>query len=269
MFSAENMVNYILADEDPVALKKAIDALKNEEVFIVGFSGKKGSGKDTMAEIFASSFEKDYGPVNFSPFGDYLKGEATAILGFFSAHMSTPASLRPSEEEMLARLATLFNITEDEAKSLYESVAHEMASNRLLDGWTRTPGVWKMLRLLGTDIRQPQDKIYWVRRAVHNIIVNANNGISTIVQDTRFLHEVEALKNMGAYVARVDIDPEVQLRRISGRDKVKATADATSHPSETALDDYPDFDIRVDNSADGKQQEIAEAVYADWREKRS
>lgn len=268
MFSADNMVNYILADEDPVALKKAIDAMKNKEVFLVGFSGKKGSGKDTMAEIFKASFEQDFGAASFAPFGEPLKGEATAIISFIRAYFTIRPSERDSEEEMLVRMSELFNLTYSQARGIYELMMPELLTTNIhLDGWTRTRSVWKLLRILGTDIRQPQDKIYWVRRSVHNIIVNANNGISTIVQDTRFLHEVKALKDMGAYVARVDIDPDVQIQRLISRDNVEATPDALNHPSETALDDYPDFDIRVDNSVDGAQYELGATIFADWLSK--
>lgn len=265
MFSADNMVNYILADEDPVALQKAIDALKNRDVFLVGFSGKKGSGKDTMAEIFKESFEKDFGPARFAPFGDPLKGEFTAIIGFIHSYYATRSKDRVPENVMLERMAELFNLSYSEASDLHELIMPEMLTgNSTFDGWTRTRVVWKGLRMLGTDIRQPQDKIYWVRRSVHNIIVNANNGLSTIVQDTRFLHEVKALKDMGGYVARVDIDPEVQRQRLMSRDNVSVTPDALSHSSETELDDYPDFDIRVDNSENGGQKKIADVIYRDW-----
>lgn len=267
MFSADNMVNYILADEDPIALKKAVDALKNKDVFLVGFSGKKGSGKDTMAEIFKESFEKDFGSASFAPFGDPLKGELTAIISFIRSYYATRTDEREPESVMLERMANLFNLTSSDAHSLHELIMPEMLTNSYFDGWTRTRAVWKGLRMLGTDIRQPQDKIYWVRRSVHNIIVNANNGISTIVQDTRFLHEVQALKDMGGYVARVDIEPEVQRRRLMSRDNVVVTADALSHSSETDLDGYPDFDIRVDNSEDGAQKRNASVIYADWLSK--
>ncbi|MBC9703631.1 MAG: hypothetical protein H9W81_01145 [Enterococcus sp.] len=265
MFSADNMVNYILANEEPVALQKAIDALKNKDVFLVGFSGKKGSGKDTMAEIFKESFEHDFGAASFAPFGDPLKGEATAIISFIQSYLATDIDLRPAEFFMLQRMSELFDLPFEDARALYDIIMPEVeASNSRFDGWTRTRAVWKVLRMLGTDIRQPQDKIYWVRRSVHNIIVNANNGISTIVQDTRFLHEVKALKDMGAYVARVDIEPEVQVKRLMARDNVEVTPDALTHASEVELDEYPDFDIRVNNSVDGAQVELGAVIYNDW-----
>lgn len=264
MFSADNMVNYILAEEDPASLKKAIDALKNKEVFLVGFSGKKGSGKDTMAEIFKELFEKDFGPAQFAPFGDPLKGEATAIISFIRSHFAIPQNDRIPDHELFDRMGMLFNLSPAEVRTVYELIMPAILTEGSFDGWSRTQSVWRLLRVLGTDIRQPQDKIYWVRRSVHNIIVNANNGISTIVQDTRFLHEVKALKDMGAYVARVDIDPEAQIRRLMYRDNVRVTPEALSHPSEVELDDYPDFDIRVNNSADGAQRELGENIYANW-----
>lgn len=263
LLSADNMVKYALAEENPAALKNAIDALNSGDVFLVGFSGKKASGKDTLAEIFKTRFEDNFGQASYSPFAEPLKGEATSIISFL--HTWVHGKGFDNEESMLKRLGAAYTLTDAETRMIYNLLLPELKqADRPFDGWTRTKTVWDFLMLLGTDIRQPQDKIYWVRRTVHSIVSNANNGISTICQDTRFLHEVKSLKDIGAYVARVDITPEAQARRLGFRDGVVADVAALQHKSETELDNYENFDIRVDNSTDGQQDVAASAIYDHW-----
>lgn len=263
VLNADNMVKYTLRNENPEALENAINAMNNGDVSLIGFSGKKASGKDTLAEIFKANFEEEFGRAAFSPFAFPLKGEATSIIMFIYQWVHGMGF--DNESRMLTRLANNYNLTPEQARYIYNLLLPELKiADRPFDGWTRTESVWTLLRTLGTDIRQPQDKIYWVRRTVQTIVSNANNGISTIVQDVRFLHEVEALKDMGAFVARVDITPEAQARRLGVRDGVVADDAARQHASETALDDYPNFDIRVDNSTDGQQLVAAEKVYSHW-----
>lgn len=263
LLSADNMVKYALAEEDSAALNHAIDALNNRDVVLVGFSGKKASGKDTIADIFKEKFEGSFGQASYSPFAEPLKGEATSIISFL--HTWVHGKGFDNETSMLKRLGAAYNLTDDQSRTIYNLLLPDVKqATHPFDGWTRTKTVWAFLMLLGTDIRQPQDKIYWVRRTVHAIVSNANNGISTICQDTRFLHEVNSLKDMGAYVARIDITPEAQARRLGHRDGVVADTTALAHPSETELDDYENFDIRVDNSTDGQQAEVANTVYGHW-----
>lgn len=261
--SADNMVKYALRDADPKALQNAINALNSGDVSLVGFSGKKASGKDTLAEIFKARFESKFGASDFSPFAQPLKGEATSIISFLYQWVHGMGF--DNETKMLARMANNYNLSSEQARYIYNLLLPALKqASQPFDGWTRTEAVWTLLRVLGTDIRQPQDKIYWVRRTVQSIVVNANNGISTIVQDVRFIHEVEALKDMGAFVARVDITPEAQARRLGLRDGVVADDAARKHMSETGLDDYDDFDIRVDNSTDGEQDIAAGKIYDAW-----
>jgi dephospho-CoA kinase len=117
-----------------------------------------------------------------------------------------------------------------------------------LDGWSRTPSVLALVQYLGTDVRQPQDKLYWVRRTVQDITVNAFMGVSTIISDVRFFHEVETIQEISAYVVRVNVSPEIQAERLAKRDSIVLTTAALSHRSETELDTYEKFDDVVDNN---------------------
>lgn len=262
--TADNMVNYALYDEDPIALKNAIYILNSGQVSIVGFSGKKASGKDTIAEIFKAQHEADFGPVAFAPFAAALKSEASNIISFI--HNSLNPNVNTPAEQAQHEMTLLYNFSDEESYNVYHLLKNCLATpdSASIDGWTRTEEVWAFLRMLGTDIRQPQDKIHWVRRTVNSIVNNTNNGISTFCQDTRFIHEAASLGEMGAYVARIDIDPRVQALRLKGRDGVEANISALTHSSETELDHYSDFDIRVDNSVDGNQEIVANVIYRDW-----
>lgn len=252
------------------AIAQATANINSGNVVILGVSGKKGAGKDTFAEGLKNIIEeRDNKPVMLEAFGNPLKGEATSMIMQIEQFIQHDRSTY--ERDFLKRFADINSLTVNEARTVYELMKPVLERPHLkkIDGWTRSAEVWDLLRLLGTDIRQPQDKLYWVKRVVQTICVNASNGISTIVSDVRFLHEVKALQAITGYVARIDVSPEVQAVRLGKRDNVKATVDATAHASETQLDEYENFDIRINNDTDGELDRKLAEIYIDWTTKRT
>lgn len=252
------------------AIAQAAENINSGKVVILGVSGKKGAGKDTFAEGLKNVIEeRDKKPVVLEAFGNPLKGEATSMMMQIEQFIHNDRTTY--ERDFLKRFADINSLSVAEARAVYDLLkpVFERGPRKKIDGWTRSAEVWELLRLLGTDIRQPQDKLYWVRRVVQTICVNASNGISTIVSDVRFLHEVQALQAINGYVARIDVSPEVQAVRLGKRDNVKATVNATAHASETQLDEYEDFDIRINNDTDGELDRKLAEIYIDWLNKRT
>lgn len=267
----EILSQYNLSTEgNEKAISQAVANLNSGEVVLLGVSGKKGAGKDTFAEGLKNLIEeRDNKPVLLEAFGNPLKGEATSMIMQIEAFLIHDRTTY--ERDFLKRFAAINSVSVAQAKEIYTLMkpALERPHLKKIDGWTRSAEVWDLLRLLGTDIRQPQDKLYWVRRVCQTICVNASNGISTIVSDVRFLHEVKALQAIGGYVARIDVSPEVQAVRLGKRDNVKASVDATVHSSETQLDAYEDFNIRINNDSDGGLDVKLAEIYVDWSNKRT
>lgn len=265
--SHETLTKYSLPHTDAEVLSKALGAINDGTVSIFGFSGKKGAGKDTFADGFRKTLEAEGRQVETIAFAGALKGEATSIIEQIRFWLKIEnASLTSTKNEFLAKLAQTNNFYVSQAEHIYNLLVEDIVNNDdSLDGWSRTPSVLALLQYLGTEVRQPQDKLYWVRRTIDSITVNAVMGISTIVSDVRFLHEVESIQEIGAYVVRVNVSPEIQTERLAKRDNITPTAAALNHRSETELDNYEKFDDVVDNDYGDVKEKIHDA-YTRWAE---
>ena len=60
-----------------------------------------------------------------------------------------------------------------------------------------------------------------------------------------FPNEVESLAKIGGLTVRLEIDQEEQARRLLARDGRVPNFEELNHRSETALDAYQDFHVRV------------------------
>lgn len=100
--------------------------------------------------------------------------------------------------------------------------------NLFLPIWQKTVG--QILQELGTNVlRNYFDKDIWVKATLNNL----QNDTIYIIGDTRFVNEVEAVKQSGGIVVRLEGDP-ININSLTQRDK--------THESETALDNYLLFD---------------------------
>ena len=89
--------------------------------------------------------------------------------------------------------------------------------------------VRELLQKLGTCIRQNIDEDFWVK-SLWAVVDNWNN---VIIADVRFPNEVNSIKERGGIVIRLN------------RDKSRIDY----HISETALDDYKEWDLVIDNNS--------------------
>ncbi len=107
-----------------------------------------------------------------------------------------------------------------------------------------------LLQAYGTTMQGLHGKEYWVHRALRDAAFGWLSHV--IFDDVRFPHEVEALRAYGqkydvpVFVARLDIGPETQAERHLAKYGCLPDPELLLHPSETALDDYPAFDFRMD-----------------------
>lgn len=82
------------------------------------------------------------------------------------------------------------------------------------------------LLVLGGDLMRGADPNYWVKKAIRNASSN------TIFTDCRYPNEAEMIKNKGGIVIRIN----------------RPDAEVVDHESDTALDDYKDFDVFINNN---------------------
>ena len=136
----------------------------------------------------------------------------------------------------------LFNIPEGEKDRLaYQKVGDGARGYLFEDVWIKTL-FRKVERHCGTPYK------------THNIVVD----------DVRYENEVHKLKANGWVLIKINIDDELQLRRLKKTypNDWKTHADARAHPSEAEVDEIDEelFDFIIEAEG-GKTEEIIESIF--------
>jgi hypothetical protein len=218
---------------------------------IIGISGKIKSGKDAIGKIIQMLAQ---GIDSNTQIKDYVKG--TNITGFdweikkFADKLKDIVCLlinctreeledRDFKEKELGEewwyyTDSLFNSTDSEQNLYSYSKYHRQLKNDL-DFYIIKLTPREILQLLGTEAG---------REIIHpNIWVNAlfseyTKSSNWIITDVRFPNEIKAIKDKGGIVIRVERDDLLRLGYL----------DKNAHKSETALDDYKDWDYTIKNN---------------------
>ena len=265
-------------------ISSAKDNLENGKAYVLGFSGKKGSGKDTASQYFIDQFAAEGLPAQYARISAGIKNEAQAMFDSIYAWMDSsskqtnliPISQHSHMSDYSANrnlawngfekdFTTRFNISHRDFEHIMFLMYSLLRKDKTINGLSRNNEVISVLQYLGKDVRQPQDKLYWVRQAVWEIALNASKGISSFVSDVRFLHDAQSVLDVGGFLVRLDISPEEQAKRLMARDGVTVPQETLNHISETALDDFPNFDIRIDTTV-GDASYTGEIIYKAWKE---
>ena len=99
----------------------------------------------------------------------------------------------------------------------------------------------KLLQVLGQKMKEIDPEV-WVRALVKQ--VNNCGDKHIVIDDLRFPTELRALRENGFIIIRLEIDPELQLKRIKDTypDTWESHVARLDNISETALDTCTDFD---------------------------
>lgn len=260
--------------------------LESGQVSIIGFSGKKAAGKDTLAANFMEALDNK---ATLAPISTGIKNEASEMFKIFyswiaferniheqnvksgktSAHrdISYLSDQRQERHERrISEFAKKFDTTHKHAQTIYTKVYPLLKVRQDVTGYNRENEVIDVLQYLGKDVRQPQDEVYWTRKMLWNVLVNASKGLSSLIPDVRFLHDATSVKECGGYIIRVDIERAEQMKRLRTRDGVDVSDAILDHPGETALDDFQGFDLRFDSSHKSPE-ETFETAWTAWSNK--
>lgn len=176
---------------------------------------------------------------------DYFDGRPEFIdpLKTPTCHIIGVSGKKRSGKDVLGRYLTDTHGYEQYAfADAIKSAAKEifLLSDEQLDGdkkeevdpyWQKTPR--QILQAFGTDaFRQEFGQDVWVRNTLERMRLRLPQ--KAVITDVRFPNEVEAIQNVGGRVIRVDAS-----ERLDQSDE---------HSSETALDDYEGFDVRIENN---------------------
>ena len=283
---------------------------------IIGISGKKQSGKDTIAKIIQGfdiwkknlALQTEYPLSNVfvrayvlnrvsiyvsswevKKFASKLKEIVSILTGFTVEDLEKEeiknTNLFPSYRLINKKINTIevFSSMEDLVERLnhIRSVYLESYSEKELDDLFKQETVYITPRLLlqaiGTDIVRTINPNVWVNSLFayykrepiigvgdvldgkHDISKGIYNAIregvypNWIITDVRFPNELEAIKKRQGIIIRINRNFSTEKIYIQGEECNGISREdfekaRVQHPSETALDDYEDFDYTIDNN---------------------
>lgn len=187
------------------------------KTYIIGVSGKMGSGKDTFSE-FSAEFSNI--PVERHAFADRLRDITEMLVGH--------------------KMAITHEVGKPFANAVYNYTQDD--KNVFLPLWNKTVG--QCLQQIGTDsLRNHFDDEVWVKALFATKGKEClEKGHILIIPDVRFPNEADAILERGGIVIRLEGDP-LDVRKNSKRD--------INHISETALDNYSKFTRIIKNDVFG------------------
>lgn len=216
----------------------ALYNLQNGNASFVTVSGKIGAGKDTVAPLLLDLMEISESERKQDSFARTLKEEIDQVIRLV---------IDAENPEDAAQLtAVTQGVSIEKARITVNYIWDELTWNEELTAYSRTTGIRSALQFWGTEVRREQDDNYWVNKTIQRVLLLACKGTSSYITDSRFPNEAAAVRDAGGLTIRLLVSPEEQERRIAARDGLTISADARSHVSETALDDYDNFHIVVD-----------------------
>ncbi|MBH8568201.1 hypothetical protein KB206_04865 [Microvirga sp. STS02] len=174
-------------------------------IHLIGLSGRRGSGKDTVARILQQLQPERQWQIR--SFGDSIKSVCAALTG----EAVTPYYTQEGKAE-------------------------------LVPTFHRTRG--EMLQQVGSALRA-WEPLVWVDA----FFAGLPHDAFVLVPDVRFANEADPIRARGGLMLRVEGDPLLQ-RGDGTRDD--------NHPSETAMDDYPHFDVVLHNN--GSLEDLTQQV---------
>jgi hypothetical protein len=214
---------------------------------IVGFAGKAAVGKTTAARWMEKVLD---GPVQIIPMAMVLRDEVEAFLRGAGAAEFVPL-VHGSQQDKVR----VFYIDEQQALGQCGQWAQFVADHREIQDRPRLTAVTvrRILQWWGTEYRRAQDPDYWTKAWARKISQYDPNTTHILIDDVRFINELNSIKEQGGLIVKIE------RPGFNG---------ANNHASETALDDYRDWDavLRNDGSLHqfyGKLETLAAELQKD------
>lgn len=212
---------------------------------IIGISGKIGSGKNYLAEKLMQEFAKAGYSTSEGSFATALRTELNRIIKTIKVDYLEGKT----HEEIVSVIAEMYHMSNEQAHEIYSQLISDIIEIDGLSSYSRTESVRRALQFLGTDVRRAKEENYWVN-AFHTSIPKDD---FVLVTDVRFPNEADSIKQHDGIMVRLDLDTEVIKARIQSRDGLQYSEDALNHPSEKALDAYPNFDYVLNENFDAEK----------------
>ena len=198
----------------------------------IGLAGKMASGKDTIGLALRENKDKEMLLLSFA------------------------GGLRDEIAETLKEIKSNNFIKPDSMPDdLYELLLDESKEDKI-DVYKRTNRMRQILQKYGTEFRRKEKDSYWVDKLEETITKNKDKSIC--VTDARFINELDMLKRQGFYLVKIDISDKEQEKRLRARDG--NAIKRIKHISESAFEDYKDFDLEIDNNNKTPEEAVEEIL---------
>ena len=237
------------------------------KTYLVGISGKMGSGKDTVASLLAERFYRKGDKVVIRSFADSLKEEV--------ARLVADALMSQSDQDFCDLVTSWGGISSTQAQELLKVLhpliaslleqrvePNEVTAELLHRNPADKPLVREVLKFWGNDVRRAQNPDYWVDMATEYVKEQRDMGISCIIPDVRRQNEAGFIKDAVGLLVRLNVSKEEQRRRLLSRDNKLSDRSAFTHITETDLDDYDRFDLILYTDSMGPE-EVADSIMCD------
>ncbi len=194
---------------------------------IIGFAGKAASGKTTAARQMATLLQGD---VQIIPMASLLREEVAEFLTQVGSSQYVPLVYGCQEDKI--RTFYIDRIKAGEECPKWDHFISEHKDIQDLDKMTAVT-VRRILQWWGTEYRREQDADYWTKAWASKVEENDLETTHILVDDIRFMNELDALKNEGGLIVKIE------RPGFNG---------AGNHASETSLDDYSGWDEVINNN---------------------
>ncbi len=193
-------------------------------MIIIGIAGKKGSGKDTFANLFASTIintiDKEM-ELNL-----YKKRFADSLKNICSSLTMIPLKRMPE--------STLFT------EEVFDFTAKDKEESTLFD-----ITIGKLMQKIGEEVfRKNFDELTWIKRFILGIQSYSSNSI-IIVPDVRYKTELTALKKFTG-----DTESTLLLYNVERKGFDRKDGRSDTHKSEVDLDSCLHDFYHIDNNKD-------------------
>lgn len=226
---------------------------------IIGFSGKKGAGKDSCAN-FILGWAMQSGGIVKGEFSLTLQGKLHIsdidgnedYAGVFDVRRQTESMQRFLEERLnpFIRLYSFADLLKQDICINILNLSYEQCygtdddKNSLTHiKWEDIPGTYEktgfmtgreVLQVVGTDIFRGMYSTVWADSLIRSI--QSHGTMLAVISDVRFPDEAKAIQDFGGFVIRLTRNPHKE----------------DEHKSEKALDqenfDWNNFDLIIDNA---------------------
>lgn len=235
-------------DLDRTLVERAYSNIKEKRVIFFAISGKIGAGKDSVAPRILEAMNIRSNDCEHEFFARPLKTEVTQLVNI--------CRYSGAFEEAVERTIKELSVKPERAKEAVTFLYRDVKQGEVTSGYDRTPSVRLALQHWGTEVRREQDDLYWVKKALKNAIEKLAEGKNVYITDTRFPNENDSVIDSTGITIRLLVSPEEQIKRIQSRDGIEVTDSSRNHISETALDDYTNFDITVDTDENSIEEVV-------------